>query len=236
MSRRQSFPAPAPRRAVARTRFSRARGLRCKPAGSRRPRAATHSTCSRPCCSHSRSTPRHRPRSRRPCSCCCNVRSRNSMPAASRKPNGWCNACSPWCPTTGPAQVLARRINPPDTPSRQLSREQRRRGRSAAGREHAGCSAAPPSTAPQPRGRLQKSRPNSLRCRGRSRSCLVRPTPPTTAAPQASPPVVRPDPLAPRHRQSDADVRPDGAQLRARASECPADGGHGRPSAPSRRR
>ena len=39
---------------------SRARGLRCKPADARRPKAATRSTCSSPCCSSREGDPRRR--------------------------------------------------------------------------------------------------------------------------------------------------------------------------------
>ncbi len=121
------------------------------------------------------------------------VRSRNSMPATRRKPNGWCSGCSRPCP------MSARRrhwLAPSTRPTRR--------------RASCRASSAPRSKRtwritrscrqplPHVRGRSQKSRLSSPRCRDRSRSWLARPVARRSAAPQAPPPVVRPDPLAPR--------------------------------------
>ena len=157
-------------------RFSRARGLRCKPAGSRRPKAATRSTCSRPCCSRSRSTPRPRPRWRRRCSCCCNARSRNSTLAARRKPNGWCSACSPWSPITGRHRFSPARSTHPTRLRASCRASSAPRSKRASPRPRRSRRRPTPRLRLHLhlRGRSQKSRPNSLRCRGRSRSCPAR--------------------------------------------------------------
>ncbi len=96
------------------------------------------------------------------------------------------------------AQLLARRINPPDTPSRQLSREQRAEVEAQLAENTPAAAAAPPSTEPQAQARtLAEIQAALAALPGPVTKLPVAPDTTVTAAPQASPPVVRPDPLAP---------------------------------------
>ena len=148
-------------------------GQRCRPAGSRRPKAATRSTCSRPCCSRGPSNARRRPRSPGRSTCCCNARSGNSTLATSQKPNGWCSVCSQSFPMTSTPGPWHLGISPPDTPSRQLSREQREEVEASLTGSTIDSPAAP--THPRTLEEIQTSTPPH--CQGRSRNYPVRPVP-----------------------------------------------------------
>ena len=91
------------------------------------------------------------------------------------------------------AQSLARVINPPDTPSRQLSREQR-----AEVEAHVADNTIVPAAAPAPPRTLAEIQAELAALPGPVTKLAGTPGGSAAAAPKAPPPVVRPDPLAPR--------------------------------------
>ncbi len=96
------------------------------------------------------------------------------------------------------AQLLARRINPPDTPSRQLSREQRAEVEARLAENTPAAAVALPPTEPQAQARtLAEIQAALAALPGPVTKIPVAPATTAAAAPQAPPPVVRPDPLAP---------------------------------------
>jgi protein TonB len=96
-------------------------------------------------------------------------------------------------PDDRPAQTLARRINPPDTPSLQLSREQRAE---VAARLTEYTIVTP--TAPARARTLEEIQAELAALPGPVTQLSGSPGAAPAAAPQAPAPVVRPDPLAPR--------------------------------------
>ncbi len=95
-------------------------------------------------------------------------------------------------PGDRPAQVLARLINPPDTPSRQLSREQRAEVEARL----ATTTSVTPTAVPARARTLAEIQAELAALPGPVTKLSVTPGTPTTARSQASPPVVRSDPLA----------------------------------------
>jgi len=99
-------------------------------------------------------------------------------------------------PDDRPAQALARRISPPDTPSRQLSREQRAEVESLIAVD---ATVAPATTTPPVRPRtLAEIRAELAALPGPVTRLPDPSTGTTAAAPPAAAPIVRPDPLAAR--------------------------------------
>jgi FixJ family two-component response regulator len=96
-------------------------------------------------------------------------------------------------PADRQAQALARSINPPDTPSGQLSREQR----AEVDAQLAGNAAASPE-APTPARTLEEIQAELASLPGPVTKLSGTSGASTAAAPKTPPPVVRPDPLAPR--------------------------------------
>ncbi|MEY2920227.1 MAG: hypothetical protein RL261_1532 [Pseudomonadota bacterium] len=95
------------------------------------------------------------------------------------------------------AQALARVINPPDTPSRQLSREQRDEVEARL----AESTLVPPAAvapAPAPARTIAEIQAELAALPGPVTKLAGTPAAATAGAPKVSPPVVRPDPLAPR--------------------------------------
>src|SRR5512137_134428 len=93
------------------------------------------------------------------------------------------------------AQALARVINPPDTPSRQLSREQRDEVEARLAENTIVPSAAPVPARPRTLAEIQAE---LAALPGPVTTLAAAADAATSAAPKTPPPVVRPDPLAPR--------------------------------------
>jgi protein TonB len=91
------------------------------------------------------------------------------------------------------AQTLARLINPPDTPSRQLSREQRAEVEAQLAGNPVAAPAVPTTTRT-----LEEIAAELASLPGPVTKLSGAPATPAAAAPPAPAPVVRPDPLAPR--------------------------------------
>jgi len=95
------------------------------------------------------------------------------------------------------AQALARVIDPPDTPSRQLSREQRAEVEASLA-ENTIVPSAAPAPAPAPVRTLAEIQAELAALPGPVTKLAGTSTAAPPDAPKVSPPVVRPDPLAPR--------------------------------------
>jgi TonB family protein len=107
-------------------------------------------------------------------------------------------------PDDRPAQVLARQINPPDTPSRQLSREQRAEVEASLAESTLTAPAAQPATQARTLEEIQAA----LAALPGPVTKLPGTPAATVAAAQATRPIIRPDPLAPVHVNPQRSVVP----------------------------